>query len=587
MARFVHQPLPEPSRQIRLLRFLSDCSEDHTDLEISTWPLSNAPAYCAISYAWGDGNLYPIIVNGLVFDVRWNCRYALFQAQLHHRKEYVWIDCICIDQDNTEEKSAQVAMMFEIYSGASGVLASLGPQANGSKLLMRRALRRQSSGPWIERAIKKWIERARKTWIGRVVRYRDTVGSYQVTPAQSKFERRSYWSRLWIIQELFAADGKIQLLCGADSFPWTVLHSFAQIRHPIRNDTSGKHVCFANLEWQSVGNLTKVIHAIESLDLDNAINAFLTFSCTDPRDRLYGTLPLIRWPTGCEPISPDYNKTGYDLAIRLADFVRAVTLERMLPALRVSYKSGGMADLIVARQTPAPSMRDVECKAREFKRWDLVKGPINCLCTVIGRLMEDGAENLSTRMFDSAQWAPLSSESNREAPAEDKPTSELFDVRLLRNREPRYVTTSSAFTHPSDAFALACSEARQGDLMVQFSESITAMFLILRHNHGFHFDIIGQAISIRESESYDSCTHEVTPAAELEADVQVSFTAEDKLVLVGQDLEDDPVDYERNATEYVKRVFTCPVLDPTCAVRIVPKQTSGSRAVEEWMSKLK
>ena len=50
----------------------------------------------------------------------------------------LWIDQICIDQGSTAEKGDQVAIMGEIYRGASEVLIWLGPASLHSGWLIRK-----------------------------------------------------------------------------------------------------------------------------------------------------------------------------------------------------------------------------------------------------------------------------------------------------------------------------------------------------------------------------------------------------------------------------------------------------------------
>lgn len=63
--------------------------------------------------------------------VRYNCRYALWQAQLHHPGTYIWIDAICIDQHHDAEKSAQVGRMAKLYAQANSVLVCVGRSIDG------------------------------------------------------------------------------------------------------------------------------------------------------------------------------------------------------------------------------------------------------------------------------------------------------------------------------------------------------------------------------------------------------------------------------------------------------------------------
>lgn len=48
----------------------------------------------------------------------------------------MWIDAICIDQDDIAHKGHQVSMMGEIYSHASRVIVWLGPQSHESSRAM-------------------------------------------------------------------------------------------------------------------------------------------------------------------------------------------------------------------------------------------------------------------------------------------------------------------------------------------------------------------------------------------------------------------------------------------------------------------
>jgi hypothetical protein len=55
-----------------------------------------------------------------------NCASALKQLRPETKSRTLWIDSICIDQFNIEERNAQVKLMGEIYRGANMVLIWLG-----------------------------------------------------------------------------------------------------------------------------------------------------------------------------------------------------------------------------------------------------------------------------------------------------------------------------------------------------------------------------------------------------------------------------------------------------------------------------
>lgn len=52
----------------------------------------------------------------MTFAVTQNLHAALKRLRLQHQSRLLWVDAICINQDDTSEKSFQVAMMSEIYS---------------------------------------------------------------------------------------------------------------------------------------------------------------------------------------------------------------------------------------------------------------------------------------------------------------------------------------------------------------------------------------------------------------------------------------------------------------------------------------
>lgn len=112
----------------------------HFDLE--TYSLDNCPTYIALSYTWGDPkDTVQVLAGGKVVEVTRNLKDALWQLRknrkrLLRRKDLglypgqslrLWIDAVCINQIDLEEKGQQVRLMAEIYKCACHVLAWLGP----------------------------------------------------------------------------------------------------------------------------------------------------------------------------------------------------------------------------------------------------------------------------------------------------------------------------------------------------------------------------------------------------------------------------------------------------------------------------
>ncbi|EUC47207.1 hypothetical protein COCMIDRAFT_52629, partial [Bipolaris oryzae ATCC 44560] len=91
--------------------------------------LNSAPPYEALSYTWGDEeSTCRISLDGLPFDIRPNLRNALRRLRQSSSTRTIWIDAICINQNNKDEKSIQVPLMRNIYTRAERVIAWLGEE---------------------------------------------------------------------------------------------------------------------------------------------------------------------------------------------------------------------------------------------------------------------------------------------------------------------------------------------------------------------------------------------------------------------------------------------------------------------------
>ena len=207
----VHTALRDPNLQIRLL--LLDAAGSDKDIISATlevWDRKAAPPYNAISYVCGDAQqIQGITVNGILISVRHNCHYALWQTRLQFPQSRVWIDAVCINQLDLEEKTAQVMMMHEIYSQANQVLACIGPSDEHSDAVMQAM-----------------------DDLDAVVQDLSQDGLEEPTimdlwhPAEefcdhyNEFATRPYFSRVWILQELAGGQGRTSLLCGQDVARW-------------------------------------------------------------------------------------------------------------------------------------------------------------------------------------------------------------------------------------------------------------------------------------------------------------------------------------------------------------------------------
>jgi len=124
-------------------------------LELSAFALKQAPDFTALSYTWGgeersqlinlQGRQFHIIPNLESF--LWEAKHQIELSRVEQNHDegswngaWLWIDSICIDQSNSEEKSAQVAMMKDIYEAAKTIISWLGVLDDDAKLGMEYIL---------------------------------------------------------------------------------------------------------------------------------------------------------------------------------------------------------------------------------------------------------------------------------------------------------------------------------------------------------------------------------------------------------------------------------------------------------------
>ncbi|RMY74336.1 hypothetical protein D0863_03298 [Hortaea werneckii] len=140
----LYQPLNSNDSVIRLARLLPGPDNAKIELQLERVSLSEATVlgYEALIYIWGDmANRKEICVDGHYLSVGANLAAFLVSLRRPELTRLLWIDCICINQDDLQEKSQQIAMMNQIYSGADRVLIWRGGKDPTKRSLDEKALR--------------------------------------------------------------------------------------------------------------------------------------------------------------------------------------------------------------------------------------------------------------------------------------------------------------------------------------------------------------------------------------------------------------------------------------------------------------
>lgn len=121
------------ANQIRLLH-LQPANSLHDPLvaQLAVAPLHDELQFDAVSYAW-DGAFNDqeipfgeVALDGISTRITGNLQDALRRLRRSSDTRLLWADAVCINQDDVQEQSEQVALMAQVYSSADQVIVWLG-----------------------------------------------------------------------------------------------------------------------------------------------------------------------------------------------------------------------------------------------------------------------------------------------------------------------------------------------------------------------------------------------------------------------------------------------------------------------------
>ncbi|KAH6671956.1 heterokaryon incompatibility protein-domain-containing protein [Halenospora varia] len=318
--------------------------------------LDDKPDYVALSYTWGDPQDTEIItVEQSLVSVTRNLHSALEHLRYDNTDRVFWIDALCINQSDNEEKGWQVQLMREIYQRATSVSIWLGPaDATSDKVvdflnvLGTKAMSfGLDQGPNIIRCVsEQWRKLASHPLSFRDrSRQRVTVedgntgarvnflmgdlnelyysisGSHEqdrLFPVEgmASLFKRAWWGRIWVLQELSLAQ-KAGFVCGMKRLSrrrcTAALNAFKalglvfqemHILKGVMGTAYQSSVAMADFDWRptvllSMWNthrrspypLLALLRATCIAGLYSQLKN-ITLEATDPRDKIYGLFGL-------------------------------------------------------------------------------------------------------------------------------------------------------------------------------------------------------------------------------------------------------------------------------------------------------
>lgn len=272
----------------RLITLHPGQANDPLNVGLEQHHLKDAPTFEALSYVWGDPSIMEpisVIVSGVVefmFDVTKNCAAALRRLRKPDEVRTLWIDAICIDQSEVEERTHQLSLIPKIYATASRVMIYLGPSTEQTDTAL--------------------------TWIRDIDNPVKDKESWNVPPDKSPKPEEDvktairdlfnvpWFSRVWVLQEIRYAQSAL-VICGQQVVDWSAFKNFkywnasqkwvAKLPYPVEWSTM-------KLTW-GYGQSDKEFLAPYAKRLYKKLRVTRECGASDSRDKLFAIFPLLEW----------------------------------------------------------------------------------------------------------------------------------------------------------------------------------------------------------------------------------------------------------------------------------------------------
>ncbi|KAM0347651.1 hypothetical protein ACHAPU_004664 [Fusarium lateritium] len=219
---FPYEPLE--NNEIRLIHVEPGVS-DSISIQLSNVNLDTQPAFWALSYVWGPREDPAVVtINGFAFSVTRNLYHALdeYRRQFSENdgntaSSYLWVDAICLNQNDHVEKSIQVPRMSLIYGRCERVLAWLGPVEDDDMADVRQLADKLKLFEVPADPSHQSISEDDRINAFRKSAYSDPQAAAEVESVRRALRsigHRPWFRRIWILQEAVLAQRQPMILCG-------------------------------------------------------------------------------------------------------------------------------------------------------------------------------------------------------------------------------------------------------------------------------------------------------------------------------------------------------------------------------------
>ena len=272
----LYQPLP-PGSYVRVLSLESPSTTEQTRYSLFCRPIDAGSPYLALSYRWEKDEKHPcIIVNGREVSVMQTVKDFLDIHLCKQACHEIFIDSICINQQDLDERASQVRLMGQIYCCAAKVCLWLGRDVPvKARAVLHTAL----------------------NWTGNTL-----------LPQGERFAFvaevfiKEYWKRAWIIQEIVLAHA-IELYWGEITLSEAILQKAGNIQGLM---VMNPDLTEATEVLQRRRDASK---GILQSSLTQLLCAYEHTQATDVRDKVYAMLSMARAESTADTIPVDYSES--------------------------------------------------------------------------------------------------------------------------------------------------------------------------------------------------------------------------------------------------------------------------------------
>jgi hypothetical protein len=322
---YQYHPLAAGRREIRLLELQPGRYDELLNCRLAIVSLTSNPNYNALSYVWGDHVGFApaepeIILDGHHFPVTPNLYSALkhLRSTAKRNPMVLWVDAVCINQNDLDERNQQVAMMRDIYASATHVTIWLGEADDDSGVALDALSMILGQESWPEDP-----------------KVRSAIRLHCANFFFGLSTRRSWLSRVWILQELAMSKNDPDVVCGYKRVAWSILVAAWQTiakealvdwgaRRKVpkvadKPDQDDDIELFTLTKLDVLHELRQAIQMRGGEKLKKLLLSTRTSEATDPRDRIYGILGLLQpgssSPGSDSPVIVDYHKSCSEVYI--------------------------------------------------------------------------------------------------------------------------------------------------------------------------------------------------------------------------------------------------------------------------------